>query len=252
MATIKLQKFLAHAGIASRRAAEELIAEAKVKINGQVATIGQRVDPDVDLVMVNDQAVSALEKLLYFLIYKQVGTVSTVDDDLGRPTILQMLPKDITNQARLFPVGRLDLESEGLMLLTNDGELTYKLTHPKFGMPKTYHVLIDREPTYLALEHLESGVKLKEGMTAPCEVELLDKSGEQRWIKITIYEGRNRQVRRMLERVGYDTLRLIRIKMGPFTLEHLQNKDFCELSETQVQQIISAYEQKHQADLVRS
>lgn len=245
MLTIKLQKFLSQAGIASRRAAEELIKAGKISVNGQVAKIGHRVDPNKDTIEVEGKNISISENPRYFLIYKPIGVVSTTEDELGRKTVISLLPKETVKNSRLYPVGRLDLESKGLMLLTSDGALTHKLTHPRFGMPKTYHVLVDREPSYRALEHLEKGVMLKEGLTAPAGVEMLDKSGKNQWLKITIHEGRNRQVRRMMERVGYETLRLVRTNLGPFSLSDLQGKTYRELSVDQIEQKLSDYDDEN-------
>lgn len=247
--TIKLQKYLAHAGVASRRQAEEYIAEGRVTVNGNTATLGERVDPEKDLITFDGHPVGTQETLQYFLVYKPPGIVSTTSDELGRPGVLSLLPKEVTQHIRLFPVGRLDRDSEGLLLLTNDGDLTYRLTHPKHHISKTYQVLIDREPTDKAIDHLESGVKLKEGMTAPLEVIMLEMEGTQQWLQLTIHEGRNRQVRRMLERVGYDTVRLVRIEMGPFSLEQLEGKPYKELSAETVAELMSEYDQQFSEDL---
>lgn len=258
--TIKLQKYLAQAGIASRRAAEELIAAKHVSVNGQTTSIGQRVDPNQDRIAVRGKVVRNLPRQhVYFLINKPLGLVSTTSDELGRDTVLSLLPPEVTKQHRLYPVGRLDKDSEGLMLLTNDGALTNRLTHPRYQSEKTYLALINREPSQLALRHLERGVQLREGKTTPAQVEVLDEwreglgmseadfyrsiekhvATQERadqasdsitadqlpiWLMITIHEGRYHQVRRMLERVGYDTLRLVRIAMGEFELEQLRGR----------------------------
>lgn len=238
MTTIKLQKFLAHAGAASRRAAEEMIAGGRVVVNGQTAKIGDRVDPESDEVHLDGKLVVLQKEKKYFLVNKPVGLLSTTSDELGRKTVLDILPESVTNQFRLFPVGRLDQDSEGLMLITNDGELTQKLTHPKFGIRKTYHALLDRTPSRLATDHLRTGVKLKEGMTAPADVILLDKQGDNQWLEITIHEGRNRQVRRMLQRVGYEILQLVRVSMGPFDIEMLEGRRYLELTADEVEALL--------------
>jgi len=228
-ATIKLQTYLAHAGVASRRKSEELILAKKVKVNGQLATIGQRVDPTSDQIKVNNKLIAGQqERLRYFLVYKPVGYVSTTDDDRGRPTVLQLLTKI---QERVYPVGRLDIDSEGLMLVTNDGELAYKMTHPKFHVPKTYQVTVKGHPTSKALNHLRRGVKLSEGYTQPAEVELTDSDDQSTTLTITIHEGFNRQVRRMLERVGYDTIKLVRIQFGSYSLDDLRGEKAVEVSQ---------------------
>lgn len=228
--TIKLQAFLAQAGVASRRKAEELIAAGQVKVNGQVAHVGQRVEPSVDQISVNGKTVSSKAEHYYYLINKPVGYVSTTNDELQRRTVLDIIPK---LPGRLYPVGRLDQESEGLMLLTNDGELAYKLTHPKFEVEKTYQVTLDRDISSKALEHLEKGVRLKDGFTKPKRVALTEPDRFD-LLNMTITEGRNRQVRRMLERVGYEVLKLVRIQLGPFSLGSLNNQQYKKLSAEEV------------------
>jgi len=225
--SVKIHAFLAHQGVTSRRQAEEMIRLGRVKVNGQPALIGRRINPEVDRVEVDHRQVSAkATKPLYFLINKPVGYVSTTSDELGRKNVLDLLPKQTS---RLYPVGRLDLDSEGLMLLTNDGDLAFRLTHPKFEVNKTYHVLIIGTPTELALNHLRKGVKLKEGFTQPAQVEELRTEGDNTWLAITIHEGRYHQVKRMLERVGYETLRLIRVSLGQFNLEMLHGQKYLQL-----------------------
>lgn len=225
--TIKLQAFLAHAGVASRRKSEELIVKKQVTVNGKTAHIGQRIDPDADQVVVNNKLISGKqEKLRYFLVYKPVGYVSTTSDEQGRPTVLKLLP-DI--KERVYPVGRLDIDSEGLLLITNDGDLAYKLTHPKFEVPKTYHATVKGQPTSKALNHLKRGVKLSEGYTKSAAVEVIDSDNQSTTLQITIHEGFNRQVRRMLERVGYDTIKLIRVQFGPYSIDDLEGKEVVEI-----------------------
>lgn len=234
--TIKLQAFMAHTGVASRRASEKLIEEKKVMVNGEVAHIGQRIDPNKDKVEVEGKLLSEPEKFRYFLVYKPVGYVSTTSDEMGRKNVLELLPKNV--KERLYPVGRLDIDSEGLLLLTNDGALAQKLTHPKFKVEKTYQVVVKGTPTFKAINHLRNGVKLKDGFTKKARVEVLLKEEGQTTLEITISEGRNRQVRRMFERVGYDVIQLIRVKMGPLDLEMLDDKKIIELDETQIKNLI--------------
>lgn len=235
--TIKLQKYLAQAGISSRRKAEEAIIAGKVSVNGQPAHIGQRIDPNQDKITFEGREITQDVILRYFLVYKPVGYVSTTSDELNRTTVLSLLPK---TSERLYPVGRLDLDSEGLMLLTNDGRLTQELTHPSREIPKTYKVLISGIPTTKALNHLHRGVRLKEGYTQPAEVEVLNHENNNTWLEITIHEGMHRQVRRMLERVGYDTIKLIRTKLGPFTLEMLENREVKELTAHEVNELMKS------------
>ncbi|HEX7017859.1 MAG TPA: pseudouridine synthase [Patescibacteria group bacterium] len=225
--SVKLHAYIAQQGVASRRKAEELISQGKVTVNGQVAVIGQRIDPTKDKISVNGRPLAAGDtqttKNVYYLVYKPVGYVSTTSDELGRKTVLDLLPKSAT-RTRLYPVGRLDVESEGLMLLTNDGELTNKLTHPSYNVPKTYQVLVKGIPTPKALDHLRKGVKLVDGFIEADELEVLRHEKGNTWLEITIHSGKNRIVRRMMRRVGYDVIRLIRTRVGDLTLAQLENQ----------------------------
>lgn len=229
--TIKLQLFLARAGVASRRKSEVLIETGIVTVNGEVASIGQRVHPFNDTVAIKGKVIAVPQQHRYFLINKPVGYISTTSDEKGRKTVLALIPK--INE-RIYPVGRLDRESEGLMLLTNNGELAYKLTHPKFEIPKTYEVRIDGKPTKKALDHLRRGVKLKDGFTKPATVQVASYDENTTWLEITITEGRNHQVRRMTERVGYTTLELVRTQMGPFDIGDLDGQKYIELDESDI------------------
>lgn len=228
MDTIKIQKFLANAGISSRRAAEKLIEQGKVSVNGKTATIGQRIDPSQDKVLYRGEPISGIE-LKYYLVNKPSGVMTTTKDELGRKTVLSVLPEGVTKGTRLYPVGRLDKDSEGLLLVTNDGAFTHLLTHPKHLITKTYRVFVDRKPTYKALQHLRRGVLLREGMTQPEEVKIKENTDRGTWLTMTIKEGKNRQVRRMIERVGYETIRLIRTEFGPYSLNELKNQSWIEV-----------------------
>lgn len=228
---IKLHAYLAQMGLTSRRKAEVLIGEGRVKVNNQTAVIGQRINPQADQVTVDGKTITQSSAHRYFLVNKPVGYVSTVSDEHGRQTVLNLLPhiKD-----RIYPVGRLDIDSQGLMLLTNDGELTHQLTHPSYQVAKTYHVQFDRQPSDAALNHLRRGVQLKDGWTQPAQVEPVSHTEAvapgNNWYAITIHEGRNRQVRRMVERVGYEVKQLIRVQMGPFHLDDLEGEKYCEVT----------------------
>ncbi|PIR61884.1 MAG: pseudouridine synthase [Candidatus Pacebacteria bacterium CG10_big_fil_rev_8_21_14_0_10_44_11] len=222
----KIHAYLAKIGIASRRKAEEMVAANRVTINGATAKIGERVKP-TDVIAIDGHAVnSTAEKFVYYLINKPIGYVSTTSDELGRKNVLSLIPK---HSERLYPVGRLDMGSQGLMLLTNDGDLAYKLTHPKFEVPKTYHVKLDREISPKAYDSLKRGVRLKDGFAVPTELEQLDADQPGCWLSITVTEGRNRLVRRMCERVGYEVERLIRVKMGEYTLDQLEGKTYLQV-----------------------
>ena len=209
----RLQKVLARAGLGSRRACEELIAEGRVTVNDVVAELGRRVDPATDRVAVDGVPVGVAPGLVHYLLNKPRGVVTTASDPRGRPTVVEAVPAE----PRVFPVGRLDVDSEGLLLLTNDGELTHRLTHPSFGVDKEYLVSVTGRPSRAALRRLREGVELDDGPTAPARVADL----EPGLLRITIHEGRNRQVRRMCEAVGHPVTRLVRRRIGPISDDRL-------------------------------
>lgn len=229
--TVKLQAYMSQLGIASRRKSEELIQNGLVKVNDEIAHIGQRINPEKDKIEYNGNVYNQKETKRYFLVDKPVGYVSTTSDELGRKNVLELLPKDLNEH--LYPVGRLDIDSEGLLLLTNDGLLAQKLTHPKYEIEKTYHVFTKRNPSFNAVMHLRKGVKLKDGYTQPAKVERLSKDESGAWTEITIKEGRNRQIRRMMERVGYPVEKLVRMSMGPLHIDMLEGEQVIELSKEQ-------------------
>ena len=203
----RLQKVLARVGVGSRRACEDLIAAGRVTVDGQVAVLGRRVDPDTALIEVDGAPVGVRPGLVHYLLNKPIGVVTTADDPKGRPTVVGLVPDD----PRVFPVGRLDVDTEGLLLLTNDGELTQRLTHPSYGVEKEYVVEVRGAPTRAVLRRLREGIELNDGPTAPARAALLDASV----VRLTIHEGRNRQVRRMCEAVGHPVVRLVRTRIGP-------------------------------------
>ena len=232
--SVKIHAYLAHCGVASRRRAEELVTQGKVKVNGKLATIGQRIDPQSDKVSVDGKSISPTSESVYFLLNNPPGIVSTTNDDLGRPAVLSSLPKALLQKVgRLYPVGRLDIDSEGLLLLTNDGTLAQKLTHPRFEVTKTYHVQLDRQPSGKALSHLHRGVKLKDGLAMVDDIEPLhgEHPIDQVWFSLTVHEGRNRLIRRLWERLGYDVERLIRVSFGDFSLDQLGGKRWMQVDE---------------------
>ena len=203
----RLQKVLARVGIGSRRVCEDLIAEGRVLVDGEVAVLGRRIDVETVLIEVDGAPVGVRPDLVHYLLNKPAGVVTTAHDPQGRPTVVGMVP----TEPRVFPVGRLDLDTEGLLLLTNDGELTHRLTHPSFGVEKEYVAEVLGEPSRGALRRLREGIELDEGTTAPARAALLDPSV----LRLTIHEGRNRQVRRMCEAIGHPVVRLIRTRIGP-------------------------------------
>lgn len=210
----RLQKVLARAGIGSRRTCEELIADGLVTVNGEVAELGRRVDVERDHVEVEGVAVSVRPGLVYYLLNKPAGVVSTAADTHGRPTVVDAVPAE----PRVFPVGRLDADTEGLIILTNDGELTHRLTHPSFGVDKEYLAEVEGQPSRGALRRLREGVELDDGVTAPAQASLLAPN----LLRLVIHEGRNRQVRRMCDAVGHPVVRLVRSRIGPLSDRRLQ------------------------------
>jgi 23S rRNA pseudouridine2605 synthase len=226
---VRLQKVLARAGFGSRRASEELIAAGRVTVNGEVAELGRRVDLERDEVAVDGVAVSVRPGLVHYLLNKPAGVVSTADDPQGRPKVVDLVPDD----PRVFPVGRLDADSEGLLLLTNDGDLTHRLTHPRFGVEKEYVARVDGSPSRQVLRRLREGVELDDGPTAPAKVALLSPSV----LRITIHEGRNRQVRRMCDSVGHPVVRLVRTRIGPLVDRKLAPGQWRELTPTEVRSL---------------
>jgi pseudouridine synthase len=212
----RLQKYLAHAGIGSRRKCEELIIQGKVTVNDEVVTLGTKIDPAQDIVKINGKVITKKEAKIYLMLNKPAGYVTTAKDNYGRFTVLDLV-KDV--KARIYPVGRLDYETEGLLLLTNDGQLAYRLTHPKYEITKVYQALVKGVPKETELNKLREGIILEDGLTAPAGVQALTKLKDQALIEISIHEGRNRQVRRMFEAIGHPVLKLKRIKMGPLSID---------------------------------
>lgn len=219
---MRIHKYLAHAGVASRRHAEEMVAAGKVTVNGKVALVGRVIESDIDKVAVDGKVVQIDKNLVYYLLNKPRSVVSAVTDPDGRRTVVSLVP----GGHRLYPVGRLDYDSEGLMLLTNDGDLAYKITHPKFEINKTYHVLVKGVLSEKTVGYLEQGVTIEEQKTAPAKVIIAEAQPNNTWIDITIHEGRNRQIRKMCEAVGHPVMRLIRIKLGPWELGDIPSGKF--------------------------
>ncbi|MGC8838979.1 MAG: pseudouridine synthase [Anaerolineae bacterium] len=226
----RLHKILARAGVASRRKCEDLIREGRVQVDGQtVQEVGLKLDPSAHRIAVDGKEVDVRPQKVYLLLHKPRGYLCTTEDPFGRPVVLDLVDTD----ERLFPVGRLDQESEGLVLLTNDGELAHRLMHPRYGHWREYWVLVEGEPTPRDLEHLRSGVPLEDGPTAPARVKVLSGDEEevaallgpvgpgQSALSIKIREGRKRQVRRMMEALGLPVVRLVRVALGPLRLGRL-------------------------------
>lgn len=215
----RLQKVLARAGLGSRRACEALIQEGRVRVDGQPAALGQRVDPARARIEVDGRPLRPPEPLVYLVLHKPRGVVSTVTDPHAQRTVLDLVPQ---RRTRLYPVGRLDRESEGLLLLTNDGPLAQRLLHPRHQIPKRYRVWVEGRVGEEALEQLRRGVALEDGLTAPAEVVLVRTTERSSQLEVVLREGRKRQIRRMAQSVGHPVTRLVRVAMGPLRLGSLR------------------------------
>ena len=229
----RLQKVIAYAGVASRRKAEQLITEGKVKVNGKVVReLGTKVSSS-DTIEVEGVKLEK-ENKVYFLLYKPKGYISAVTDDKGRKTVVDIFKRHVPE--RIFPVGRLDYDTTGLLLLTNDGEFSYQLTHPKFKIDKTYVARVKGVPTIEGLKKLQRGIKLEDGKTAPAKVSMtsFDEKAGKAICEITIHEGRNRQVRRMFEAIGTPVVKLKREKFAFLTLGNLNPGEYRELTKQEV------------------
>lgn len=230
---MRLGKFLASAGVASRRASEELIRSGRVTVNGETVTDPARDVSAADRVAADGREVHQPEQRVVYAVNKPPGVVSTARDTHGRPTVVGLVP----DTARLYPVGRLDLESTGLILLTNDGELAHRLTHPRFEVEKTYLATVAHPPVgEAALRRLRSGVQLEDGLTAPARVRRVAADR----LEITIHEGRSRQVRRMCQAVGHPVSALERVAFGPLELGRLEIGAYRQLNETEIAALASA------------
>jgi 23S rRNA pseudouridine2605 synthase len=236
----RLARFLAHAGIASRRHAEVLIAAGRVKVNGEVVTAqGTRIDPEHDVVLVDGKAVHSTEERVYLLLHKPSGYVTTARDPEGRPTVLDLLPPAI-RALRVYPVGRLDRDTSGFLLLTNDGDFALRLSHPRYSLEKHYHALLNDCPTKDELEQLRHGVTFREDdgsmfTTSPARVRVLRRQGHACWLELAIHEGRKRQIRRMLAAIGHTVSQLERAGIGTLTLGDLPVGKWRYLTEDEVQ-----------------
>jgi pseudouridine synthase len=233
---MRINKFLATSGVASRRASDKLIIDGVVKINGKICSPGDDVDLSNDTVTVNGKIVNVVKKYEYYIMNKPKGYVCTVKDDKGRKTVMDLLPQKMK---RLFPVGRLDYDTEGLLILTNDGDLTFKLTHPKNEVPKTYLVKTEKPVSDEDLAKLRSGVFIDGVKTKKCNVRLIEtlKTGSK--LHITITEGRNRQVRKMFEAVNNNVDFLKRIKIGDLTLTGLNRGEVRQLNAREIDYLLN-------------
>lgn len=239
---VRLQKLIAGTGLASRRKAETLIAAGRVTVNGRVVTeLGTKVDPARDHVKVDGKHLAAAQPFVYLVLNKPKNVMSTLDDPGGRPTVKDFL-RGVS--VRVFPVGRLDFDSEGLMLLTNNGDLAQALLHPRYHVPKTYLIKVKGVLTEEEIGELERGVKLEDGMTGPATVKKVRKVEANSWVEITIHEGRKHQVKRMLEAVGHPVIKLVRVRMGPLSLGDLAPGEFRFLTDREANALRELVEQR--------
>lgn len=228
---MRINKFLAEQGIASRRHADEMIVAGRIKINGKPATLGASVEEGDEVFLDDQPIITAEKKQEYYIMNKPKGVICTVSDDRGRKTVMDLLPQ---TAGRVFPVGRLDYETEGLLILTNDGDLAYRLTHPTNKIPKTYLARIEGTMTEKDLNPLRSGVELDGVMTKKCKAHIVETNKAYTKVHVTITEGRNRQVRRMFEAIGRNVAFLKRVSIGKLKLSGLDRGEVRELTEDEI------------------
>jgi 23S rRNA pseudouridine2605 synthase len=233
MAAERLQKLLSQAGYGSRRACEEFIVAGRVRVNGQPAVLGQKADPAVDKIMLDGRPLPAPELKTYIALYKPRGVLSAAEDP-EHPTVRDLVPEP----GHLYPVGRLDWDSEGLILMTNDGELTFRLTHPRFGHEKEYRVLVARHPDSQQLGTWRRGVVLEDGYkTAPAQVWVEAQAGKGAWLRVVMGEGRKRQIREIGTLLGLPVVRIIRVRIGTLLLGNLKPREWRILTKDEVAQL---------------
>ena len=233
----RLQKILARAGLASRREAERWIVDGRITVNGAVVRkLGTQADPAKDSIKVDGKRVKPAAAPLYYALHKPAGVITTLNDPEHRPDITPFLSR-LGEKRRVFPVGRLDYNTTGLLLLTNDGELALRLTHPRFGAKKVYRTKLSACPTEEELQRLRKGIRLDDGMTAPARVRVVDKLKKNAWVEIEVNEGRKREVRRMFEALGLFIEKLIRIRIGTVSLDDLPPGELRPLSQMEIKSL---------------
>jgi 23S rRNA pseudouridine2605 synthase len=230
----RLQKVMASSGLGSRRKCEALIEDGRVKVNGKVAVLGDRVDPEKDVVEVDGLPLDMETEKRYFLLNKPPGYITTVKDTRGRPTVISL----IREEGRFFPVGRLDKDTRGLLLITNDGYLAHKVMHPAQGMEKTYMVEAKGHLSRQGLSALRKGIHLEEGVTAPAKVKIISSDKGSCLLEISIHEGRKRQIRRMCAQVGLEVIDLIRTRLGPLDLKGVEEGGYRQLTSAEIEAML--------------
>lgn len=239
---VRLQKFMADCGVASRRKSEEIIEAGKVKVNGHVAHIGDKVNPKKDLVTVRGKRINSVSRNYYIMLHKPRGYVTTVSDELGRKTVMDLV-SDI--KARIYPVGRLDKDSEGLLLLTNDGTFANALSHPGHNFAKVYRVTVRPEINDEILFNLRNGIEIDGRKTAPCDVNVITEEPGRVVLEFILREGRNRQIRKMCEAVNLQVARLKRISVGSLKLGMLPQGKWRELTDNEVKKLLRSAEKSN-------
>lgn len=233
----RLQKVMAELGVASRRKCEDLILQGKVSVNGQIITeLGTKVDKQSAIILVEGTQITNKIKKVYILLNKPIGYITSAKDQFDRPTVIDLISEI---NVRLYPVGRLDYDTEGLLILTNDGDLTFKITHPSHHVTKTYTALVDGRVPQEAIEIFEKGVVIEDYKTAPAKLEILKYINDDTLINITIHEGKNRQVRKMCEAIGHPILRLKRISIGNLKLGDLSTGHYRHLTKEEIEYLYS-------------
>lgn len=234
----RLQKLLARAGLGSRRACEELVAQGRVQLNGHLAALGARADPEHDTIAVDGVAIDVRPDLVYLALHKPAGVVTTASDPEGRPTVLGLVP----TQPRVFPVGRLDLDTAGLLLLTNDGSFANRIAHPRYEVPKTYLAELDGELGRRHVRALRSGIELDDGPARAEHVGVVGRRAGRTLVELTIREGRKRMIRRMFDTLGFRVRSLVRTAIGPLELGRLKEGTWRKLSGAEVLELLRAAE----------
>jgi len=229
----RLQKLLARAGIASRRESEKLIADGRVSVNGKIVTApGTKADPETDTIALDGEVLSFDEPKRYLLLNKPANVVSTRHDQQGRATVMELVPQPLRRY--VYPVGRLDMDAEGLLLLTNDGELAHALTHPSFEIPKTYLATVRGQVNAEKLQALLDGLELEDGFAAADAAEIVELPGDSTLLRLTLHEGRKREIKRLCEAIGHRVIALKRVSLGPLELGGLQPGEYRELAAEEV------------------
>lgn len=239
--SIRLQKFLSECGVASRRRSEELISTGKVKVNGRTASLGEKINPKVDTISVNGKKVINTARHVYLMLHKPRGFITTMNDEMGRKCVAQLV-EDVGE--RVYPIGRLDRESEGLLLMTNDGEFANAMMHPSHHIGKVYRVTIRPGITQEQIDLMSGGIEIEGRTTAPCDVRVIKKDGDRAVLEIVLYEGRNRQIRKVCEKLNIEVARLKRTAFGAVKLGMLPAGKWRELSKDEVNKLISVAEKR--------